>query len=221
MSVFVTATGTEIGKTVACAVILARYGPSLHLGYWKPIATGRTDGRDTLEVKRLSGHVADILEETYLFDSPVSPHLAARRARRPIVPDHILEQLVAHALEERERSLVIEGIGGVQVPITSSGYMVSHLAGDLHLPCVVVASSTLGTINHTLLTIEALRTRRIDVAGVILNGPRNPDNRRAIERFGKVEIVGEIEPVRPLTRTGVQRAAKRFDRRAKLRKYLE
>ncbi len=221
MSVFVTATGTEIGKTIACAVILARYGPSLDLGYWKPIATGAVDGRDTLEVKRLCGHVADILEESYLFAPPVSPHLAARKARRPIVPDHILEQLVAHALEDRERSLVIEGIGGVHVPITSSGYMVSHLAQDLHLPCVVVASSTLGTINHTLLTLEALRTRKIDIAGVILNGPRDRENRRAIEEYGQVEVVGEIEPIRPLTRAGVRKAARRFDRRAKLRKYFE
>ena len=221
MSVFVTATGTEVGKTIACAVILARYGRSLDLAYWKPIATGATDGRDTLDVKRLAGHRAEILEESYLFDPPVSPHLAARKARRPIVPDTILEQLVAHALENRERSLVIEGIGGVQVPITSSGYMVSHLAEDLHLPCVVVASSTLGTINHTLLTVEALRRRRIDIAGVVLNGPRDRDNRQAIERYGRVEVVGEIEPIRPLTRAGVEKAARRFDRRARLRKYFE
>lgn len=221
MSVFVTATGTEIGKTIASAVILARYGPRLRLGYWKPIATGAVEGRDTLEVKRLSGDVADILEESYLFDPPVSPHLAARRARRPIVPDRILEQLVAHALEERERSLVIEGIGGVQVPITDGGYMVAHLAQDLHLPCIVVAASTLGTINHTLLTLEALRSRQVDVAGVVLSGPRDRENRRAIEKFGQVEVVGEIEPIRPLTRAGVRRAARRFDRRAKLRKYFE
>ncbi len=221
MSLFVTATGTEIGKTVACAVILARYGPQLRLGYWKPIATGAVDGRDTQEVKRLSGHVADVLEESYLFDPPLSPHLAARRARRAIVPDRILEELVAHALEDRERSLVIEGIGGVLVPITDSGYMVSHLARDLHLPCVVVASSALGTINHTLLTLEALRAREIDIAGVILNGPRNRDNRRAIEQHGKVTVVGEIEPLRRLTRASVRGAARRFDRRARLKRYFE
>ncbi len=217
MSIFVTATGTGVGKTVACAVILARYGRSLRLGYWKPIATGAVDGRDTVKVKRLSGHLADILEEAYLFDPPLSPHLAARNARRSIVPDHILERLVAHALEDRDRSLVIEGIGGVQVPITASGYMVSHLAEDLHLPCVVVATSTLGTINHTLLTVEALRRRAVQVAGVFLNGPRNRDNRRAIERYGQVEVVGEIELIRPLTRAGVEKAARRFDRRARLR----
>lgn len=221
MSVFVTATGTEVGKTVACAVILARYGRSFRLGYWKPIATGAALGRDTLEVKRLSGHLVEVLDEWYLFDPPVSPHLAARRARRPIVPDRILEGLVAHALEDRERSLVIEGIGGVQVPITTSGYMVSHLARDLHLPCVVVASSLLGTINHTLLTLEALRTREIDVAGVVLNGPRNRDNREAIARYGQVTVIGEIEPIRPLARAGVQSAARRFDRRARLRRYFE
>lgn len=220
MSLFVTATSTEIGKTIVSAVILARYGRTLKLGYWKPIATGATEGRDTLVVKRLCGDLVDILEETYLYDPPVSPHLAARQARRTISPEFVAEELVRHGLEDTKRNLVIEGIGGLLVPITDGGYLVSHLAQDLHLPCVVVASSLLGTINHSLLTLQALRACNIEIAGVVLNGPRNRENRRAIERFGEVTIIGEIEPIRPLTKAGVARAAKRFDRRAILKKYL-
>jgi len=220
MSLFVTATGTEVGKTVTSAVILARYGKSLDLAYWKPIATGAIDDRDTNEIKRLCGNLVDVLEESYLFEPPVSPHLAAKLARTSISPERILEHLVAHALQDKERNLVIEGIGGLLVPVTNSGYLVSHLAQDLHLPCLVVADSGLGTINHTLLTLEAVRSRDIELVGVVLNGPRNRENRRAIERFGEVKIIGEIEPIRPLTRKGVLRAAQRFDRRALLKKYL-
>ncbi len=220
MSLFVTATGTEIGKTVVSALILARYAERTKLAYWKPIATGAVEGRDTLEVRRLCGHLVDVIDESYLFDPPVSPHLAARRARRRIDSERIVEELLHLALADKDRSLVIEGIGGVLVPVNDDGYLVADLAKDLHLPCVVVASSELGTINHTLLTLEALRARDIPIAGVVMNGPKNRDNRQAIEKFGDVVVVGELEPLQPLSQERLLAAAGSFDGKAVLEQYF-
>jgi malonyl-CoA O-methyltransferase len=88
----------------------------------------------------------------------------------------------------------------------------ADLIKDLRVPCVVVARSTLGTINHTLLTLEALRARSIEVAGVVLNGPTNPDNRRAIERLSRTRVLAEVLPIRPLSAPALARAARGFDR---------
>ena len=221
MSLFIVGTGTGVGKTVTSAVILARYGRSLRLGYWKPVATGPARDSDSRFIRRMSGGLVDVLEECYTFDKPVSPHLAARLAGARIDPDRVLETLVRIAMEDPRRTLVIEGVGGLLVPLTDRGYLLADLCREMHLPCLVVAQSTLGTINHTLLTLEALRTRSMELAGIVLCGPRNPENRSAIERFGKAEVISEILPIRPLCREGVLSAARRFDRRARLRKYLE
>jgi dethiobiotin synthetase len=87
--------------------------------------------------------------------------------------------------------LVVEGAGGLLVPLDEKAYVID-LASELHLPIVLVARSTIGTINHTLLSIEAIRRRGLPLAGVVVNGPETPHNRAAIERYGKVEIIAEI-----------------------------
>jgi dethiobiotin synthase len=220
MSLVVIGTDTGVGKTVACAVLLARYGKRHRLAYWKPIATGAAEGRDTRLIRRWCGHLIDVLEERYLFARPLSPHLAARLERRTIDPEALLEALVAHGLEDERRSLIIEGVGGLLVPLTCQGYLLAHLLCDMHLPSLLVARSTLGTINQTLLLLEALRARGLELAGIVLSGPRNSENRAAIERFGEAEVVGEIEMIRPLGRAGILRAARSFDRRGRLRRYL-
>lgn len=221
MSIVVTGTDTGVGKTVTSALILARYCRKLKLGYWKPVATGAAEGRDTSFILEMCVGKAEVLEEVYLFDPPLSPHLAAARSGVEIDPERILEALVSHGTQGEDRSLVIEGIGGLLVPLTSRGYLFADLLGDLHLPCLVVARSTLGTINHTLLTLEALRSRRIDVAGVVLVGPRNPGNRSSVEAFGKVQVISEIPWLRDMSRSAVLRQARKFDLERRLEKYLE
>jgi dethiobiotin synthase len=221
MSLVVLGTGTGVGKTVTCAVLLTRYAKNLRLGYWKPVQTGCDADSDSRTVRELTGHAVDILPEAYAFPEPLSPHLAARLAGAAIDPERILETLVAHALDDRARSLVIEGVGGLLVPLTDSGYLLADLCRDMHLPCVLVAESTLGTINHTLLTLEAIRARHLELAGVVLSGPENSENRRAIERFGRVEVVSEVREVRPLTPAGVLHATGTFDRSARLLAYLK
>lgn len=221
MSLFVVGTDTEVGKTVTSAILLARYCRRRRLAYWKPVATGAGEERDTELVERWIGHRVDILPETYLYEPPVSPHLAARRAKRPIDPERIFNDLVRHGLADTKRNLVVEGIGGLLVPMTESGYLMIDLLRDISLPCLLVARSTLGTINHTLLSIEALRKRNLPLAGVVLVGPRDKENRRAIEQYGDAKVVAEVEWLPRLGRKSIETAARRFDTRAKLKPYFQ
>jgi adenosylmethionine-8-amino-7-oxononanoate aminotransferase len=207
MSLIVTATGTEVGKTVVSAVLLARYGRELDVGYWKPIATGSVEGRDTETVRRLAGGHGPIESEAYLFEPPVSPHLAAR-----LVGDRIdLERLVGKFRQlETERQWIVEGIGGLLVPVDELGTVIADFFALLRQPIVVVASSGLGTINHTLLTLEALRVRSLPCAAVILTGPPNSENRRAIERGGGVAVL-ELGAIDPLDAATLAQVAAQFD----------
>jgi dethiobiotin synthetase len=170
-----------------------------------------------------------VLPETYRFDPPLSPHLAARQAGVEIDPERILADLVRHASADPGRNLLIEGIGGLLVPLTGRGYLLIHLIAESALPVVLVARSTLGTINHTLLSLAALRDRRIEIAGVVMNGPPDRHNREAIESFGKVAVIAEIPPLaegwdgqgeaKP-ARSAILAAAKQFDTNRKLIKYF-
>ena len=221
MSLVVIGTDTEIGKTVVSAVVLARYARGRKLAYWKPIATGAEDTTDTELVRKWVGHRVDILEEAYLYDPPVSPHLAARLASRPIDPELVLARLVEHGLEDPRRNLVVEGIGGLHVPITASGYLLSHLLSDMQLPCLLATRSGLGTINHTLLSLEAIRARKLDLAGVVMVGPKDKENKAAIEKYGGVKVTAELEWLPRLGRAAIEKAARRFDPRGKLKPYFE
>jgi malonyl-CoA O-methyltransferase len=222
VTLFVTGTGTEVGKTVASAVLLARYGAELPLGYWKPVATGSSEPeeRDVDAVRRLAGHRCQVAPELYLFGPPLSPHLAARLDGARIDPALLAAELLRLG-RDPERAWVVEGAGGLHVPLTDEGHLLSDLLREVAIPCLLVARSGLGTINHTLLSLEALRARGIAVAGVVLNGPSNPENRRAIESFGRVAVVGEVEPIAPLDREGVAAAASRFDPDGLLARYLK
>ena len=220
MEVVVTGTGTEIGKTVVSAVLLARWAGRMGVTYWKPVATGAEEGSDSLEVASLAGPEVRVLKECYRFAPPLSPHLAARMAGVEIEPERILSACRRHRESAGGGLLVVEGIGGLLVPLTDRGYLLADLLKALDLPCLVVASSQLGTINHTLLTLEALRSRGLSLAGVVLNGPSNLENRRAIERFGRTRVVAELEPLDPLSRETVARAASEFDRDGVLERHL-
>ena len=211
MSFIVIGTDTEIGKTITCAILLARYAATIPFAYWKPIATGSIEDRDTLTVKSLCGNKVEVLPESYLFEPPVSPHLAARQAGRVIDPQKILQALNNYQEAEPNRPLLIEGVGGLLVPLNEKGYLLADLIQEMNLPCLLVSSSRLGTINHTLLTLEALRTRQISLLGVILNGPHNKENRSAIEKFGKAKILGEVEPLDPLTPENITSASLLLD----------
>lgn len=183
---FVTGTDTNIGKTVLSALLVA----ALDAVYWKPIQTGAAEGSDRETVIRLARIApSQTREECYRFDSPVSPHLAAEWAGVRID----LAQIRRPELEPGTR-LVAEGAGGAMVPINDKEYM-TDLMRHLRLPVLVAARSTLGTINHTLLTLAQLERCGIAVTGVVLIGPENADNRAVIERYGSRPVVGTVPPL--------------------------
>jgi dethiobiotin synthase len=197
--VFVTGTDTGVGKTVVAAALLHRYRGAGPLRYWKPIQTGIEQDDDTADVRRLGACTPDeILDDGVRLSRPVSPHLAAKWTGRRIG----IAGLTALADAHEASRLVVEGAGGVLVPINDS-QTIADLIVALDLPAVVVARSTLGTINHTLLTIEALRARGVVVVGVVMAGPPNADNREAIERAGRTTVLGELPPIEPLSPDGL------------------
>lgn len=193
---FITGTGTGVGKTVAAAAVLHRYRGAAPLRYWKPIQTGIEQDDDTSEVRRL-GAWADheIFDEGVRLPRPLSPHLAARCAGQAID----LHTLLAVLPSAEDTRWIVEGAGGLLVPLNDSETMADWIA-LLGLPVLVVARTVLGTINHTLLTLEALRARSLRIAGVLMIGDKNADNRAAIERYGKTCVVGELPHLDPLTR---------------------
>lgn len=137
----------------------------------------------------------DVLDAGVRLERPVSPHLAARLSGNPID----VEALVALAAQQPASDrFVVEGAGGVLVPIDHTLLMVDLMA-RLGLPVVIVARTALGTINHTLLTLEAVRRRGLRVVGVILSGVPDEENGAAVERYGSVPVIGTIPPIVPLT----------------------
>ncbi len=202
---FVTGTDTGVGKTVLSALLCA----ALDAFYWKPIQTGTCEGTDRETVQRLAlldEHRS--LPESYCFDPPVSPHLAASQAGRQIDLSKILLPEISPT-----DALVVEGAGGVMVPINETEFMID-LIQHLRLPVLIASRSTLGTINHTLLTVAALRQVSLAIAGVVMIGHENADNFRAIEKYGSIPVVGVIPQLDPLHRDALlQTFHSKFDRR--------
>jgi dethiobiotin synthetase len=189
--IFVTGTDTNVGKTVLCAALLHRFRADAPLRYWKPMQTGIEQDDDTGMVKRLSSASdSEIYPDGIRLRGAVSPHLAARWNNQVIrIAD--VRKLLPHCESSSKMCWVIEGAGGLLVPLNNEELMVD-LIGSLGLPAVIATRSSLGTINHTLLTVEALRQRSLPIAGVVMIGEPNPDNRAAIEHHGKVPVLGEM-----------------------------
>lgn len=176
----VTGTDTGIGKTVFSAVLTAALGAH----YWKPVQSGLEDGADADAVARLAGVPAShILPEAWRLTEPLSPHRAAELDGVAIDPDALVLPAV--------RPLVVEGAGGALVPLTRQ-VTYADVFARWGLPVIVVARTSLGTINHSLLTIEALRARGVAVHGIAFVGDANPDNEATIAAMGQVARLGRL-----------------------------
>jgi len=188
-SYIIAGTDTNVGKTVLSSLLMA---VNDDLCYWKPIQSGMSEETDSQTVQRLSACDAKrILPEAYKLQQPLSPHLSARLDGVHIDPDKF--QIL------KNDNLIIETAGGVLVPINEDTLQID-LITMWSLPVIIAARSSLGTINHSLLTIEALKKRSVAIAGVVLIGEINPENEKAIEDYGKVSILGRIPPLSHLNK---------------------
>jgi dethiobiotin synthetase len=186
--IVVTGTDTGIGKTVFAAGLTWL----LNGCYWKPVQAGLDGETDAETVLRLSGLERDrILPEVWRLKTPCSPHLAAERDGLTLSPEVLSPPMTA-------RPLVIEGAGGLMVPLTRSMLLIDVFA-RWRVPTVLCARTTLGTLNHTLLSLESLRARAIPILGVALVGDAHEDNERTIASMGDVRILGRLPWLDPLT----------------------
>lgn len=198
----VAGTDTDVGKTVFAAGLVA----ALDGFYWKPVQCGLTPETDAETVRRLSGlELERILPEVYKLATPASPHLAAEREGVGIDVERLVDGVKPRGSDTMERPLVIELAGGLMVPLTRRVLQIDVIA-RWQLPVVLCASTRLGTINHSLLSIEALKSRAASLIGVAFIGEENADSERTIAEMGEVRRLGRLPHLDPLT-TKTLRAA--------------
>lgn len=180
----VTGIGTDIGKTVVSAIITQ----ALDASYWKPIQAGDLDNSDSLKVQNWTTDSVTILPEVFQLSQPMSPHAAAEIDGVEIAKEAFQLPLV-------EGNLVVEGAGGLMVPLNNKGLLLIELFKEWNLPVIVVSRHYVGSINHTLLTIEALKNRKIDIQGIIFVGDKNEATESFILNYTDLKMIARI----PLT----------------------
>ena len=194
MKLFVTGTDTDVGKTVFAAALAG----ALEASYWKPIQAGTLDHSDSGTVRALSGLPPPrVLAEGYRLTTPCSPHRAAEIDSVQIDSDSLQPPDVD--------PLVVEGAGGLFVPVTRETLLIDLLV-RWQLPVVLVARTSLGTINHSLLSIEALRSRSIRLLGIAFVGDSNPDSENVICAFGRTRRLGRLPILDPIDRASLANA---------------
>jgi dethiobiotin synthetase len=200
-AIVVTATDTDVGKTVFSAALTR----AIDGCYWKPVQAGLDDGTDSETVARLSGMPADrILPEAYRLRTPASPHYAA-------AIDNVVIEPALLEPPHCDRRIVIEGAGGLLVPL-GDAMLFADIFARWSFDTVVVARTTLGTINHSLLTIEALRQRHIPILGVAFIGDANEASEHAICSIGGIRRLGRLPRLDPLDAESLKSAFdKAFD----------
>lgn len=186
-TVVITGTDTDVGKTVFAAALASASGAR----YWKPIQSGLDGGGDAFAVAALGVAAGRILPEAYRLTTPCSPHRAAELDGVAIDPDRLTPPAVAGGL-------VVEGAGGALVPVTGR-LLYADLFARWGCRVVVVARTELGTINHSLLTFEALRARGVLILGVAFNGEPNEDSEATIAELGGVKRLGRLPRLTPLS----------------------
>ncbi len=191
-SFIISGTDTNVGKTVASAMLVQALG----YNYWKPLQSGIEDGGvDTRRVQKMTDLPDErFLPEKYVFSEALSPHRAAEIDGASVDIQNL-------TLPASDRPLIIEGAGGLMVPLTRKNLQI-NIFKSWGLPVILVARTGLGTINHTLLSLEALWARKIPVHGIIFSGPANDDNIRTIAEFSSVRVLGHmpmLEEINPTT----------------------
>lgn len=188
---FVTGIGTGIGKTLVSAILTEK----LKADYWKPIQSGDLDQSDSLTIEKLiSNNETQIHKETYRLSQPLSPHLSAKL-------DGIEIQLQKFNLPETQNRLIVEGAGGLMVPLNNQ-HLILDLIKQLDIEVIIVSQNYLGSINHTLLTVNELKRNQIKIKGIIFNGQPNPASESYILDYTGLNCLGnipELETVNQIT----------------------
>jgi len=201
-----TGTDTDVGKTVLAAALIA----ALDGCYWKPVQCGLVGETDAEIVRRLAGaRDSQIIPEVYRLTTPASPHLAAERDGVEIDVDRLAALPDAGGV----RPLIIEGAGGLMVPLTRR-FLQIDLFAHWGLPVILCSSTRLGTINHSLLSIEALKRRGIPLLGIAFVGEEQADSERTIVEMGGVRRLGRLPHIDPLDRASLRAAFERNFRRS-------
>lgn len=181
MKIFVTGISTDVGKTIASSIIVE----SLEADYWKPIQAGDLDNSDSHKIKsKISNLKSKIFENTYKLNTPASPHLAAEI-------DGIKIDLKQIQGPKTNNHLVIEGAGGIFVPLNETETIIDLIQPDYKI--IVVSRHYLGSINHTLLTIEAIQNRGFKVAGIIFSGSENKSTESIVLNKTGIKYIGRID----------------------------
>ncbi|GJL85448.1 MAG: ATP-dependent dethiobiotin synthetase BioD [Micavibrio sp.] len=198
----ITGTDTDIGKTVFAAMLVQ----ALQANYWKPLQSGIDGGVDTKTVQDLTGLPdAHFLPEKHIFSEPLSPHRAAEI-------DGVTVDVDALEVPDSERALIIEGAGGLMVPLSRENLQV-NLFKKWQIPVILCARTGLGTLNHTLLSLEALWSRQIKIHGIAFIGEENDDNIRTIANFSKEKVLGRLPQLETLNADSLKTA---FEKNFKL-----
>ncbi len=181
MNYFVTGIGTDVGKTVVSAILTE----ALEADYWKPIQAGDLDNSDTIKVKSLVSNSKTVFhQEAYQLTEPMSPHAAAKI-------DEVEIDLEKIKIPKTDNNLIIEGAGGLMVPLNDKDLIID-LIQKLAIEVVLVSQNYLGSINHTLLSIDILKARNIKIAGVIFNGDTNEETESYILKFTGLTCLGRV-----------------------------
>ncbi len=180
--IFITGIGTNIGKTVVSAIV-TEY---LNADYWKPIQSGDLMDSDTMKVKALVSNNKSVFHpEKHRLSQPLSPHAAAKK-------DGVAIKLEDFTLPQTENHLVIEGAGGLMVPLNNE-ILIADLIQHLDVSVLLVSQNYLGSINHTLLTIQELKRRNIKIIGIVINGESTPETEAFIMQYSNLPIIFRID----------------------------
>lgn len=195
---FVSGIGTDVGKTLVSAVLVHQ----LKANYWKPIQCGDLHNSDSMKVSRLCPE-AHIYPESYALKEPASPHYAASL-------EQVEVQLEGFTIPDSPKPLVIEGAGGLMVPLNHE-HTVLDLMKRLAVPVVLVSRNYLGSINHTLLSIEMLLSKGLPIAGLIFNGDENMGTQNIIEQMTGVRVLGRVEHLTDINEKSLAQQAQNLD----------
>ena len=191
--IFITGTGTGVGKTLVSIGLCLKFKAS----YWKPVQSGEPTDEDYARSFLSSNKVCP---GSVRLKTPLSPNQSARLENKRLRVSDI-------TWPERKKFLVVEGIGGVFVPLNDNETLLD-LMTSFQIPVIVTALSGLGTLNHTLLTLEILRKHKIPVLGLILSGPLHPENKKDLEYWGHTSVLLELKPLSVITKKSLLNAFK-------------